>query len=451
MDYINPCRIVVAEDDASVQSVFSQALSRAGFSVETASDGKEALEKVLSSNTSLLITDKNMPLLNGEELFYTLKEKKPNLPVVMVTGTGYDESAEQMMHSGLSSYVEKPVPINEFVSLAFRAINVSEKENEKNSSKIVFYSPKEDSFKKYVSGISGKHFIVPAYSESDIYRKLRNFDFGALVFGKDVGEEEQERISESVGRNRVFLAIAGEEQAGSDDALESIIAKNEKIMNEYMKGAPPQVLAATGAMASGKTTIMHGLGSCFRKTGCLIKRYNTRSPRPFELNGEDHYYVAQDYITSHPDLMVFRQRNSYDVGIDLNDISYALARGQDIILTLASPDIFKRMYCILREKEGVKGSLIPLLIESNPRCSEERTRRRGGAVQATEKAIADSALFRKHFQDAVGNEKNAVYAFNEQTENKNDCSSELSFLKQMENIQGMIFREIRLRRAYSQY
>jgi chemosensory pili system protein ChpA (sensor histidine kinase/response regulator) len=115
----SPCRVLVVDDSISVRKVVASMLERGGFSVLTASDGVEALEILGSVPVSAIITDLEMPRLNGYELIQDLR-RRPSLrdvPVVVMTtraGERHVSVAEQL---GVKHYVTKPVDEKTFVRL----------------------------------------------------------------------------------------------------------------------------------------------------------------------------------------------------------------------------------------------------------------------------------------------------------------------------------------------
>lgn len=95
-----PPRILLVEDIALVRTVYALVLRRAGYEVAEASNGLEAL-RVLEDHMpdpDLLVTDFQMPGMDGVELALKVRELRPGLPVLLVSGSPeYIESAEQLL------------------------------------------------------------------------------------------------------------------------------------------------------------------------------------------------------------------------------------------------------------------------------------------------------------------------------------------------------------------
>jgi two-component system, chemotaxis family, chemotaxis protein CheY len=102
--------ILVVDDSASVRKFVSIALEMQGFRVVTACDGMEALEKLPSGAVNLVITDLNMPNMDGFEFVKTLRETPvyQELPVVILTSLSDDGSRQRGKELGANSFLVKP-------------------------------------------------------------------------------------------------------------------------------------------------------------------------------------------------------------------------------------------------------------------------------------------------------------------------------------------------------
>ena len=101
-------KILVTDDDASTRELLTRALKAKGFSVEMASDGLEALEKIQNEYFDLLITDLIMPNMAGTELIQKSREIFPDLIVIVVTANATVETAIQALKQGAYDYIIKP-------------------------------------------------------------------------------------------------------------------------------------------------------------------------------------------------------------------------------------------------------------------------------------------------------------------------------------------------------
>jgi CheY-like chemotaxis protein len=104
-------RILVLDDEADVVEIICRYLVKEGFVVRGVSDSKAALEMIRCDPLAcdLVITDLDMPLLNGVELCRLLRAIRPELPVIMVTGYDRQVSEEQAADLGIKELLLKPL------------------------------------------------------------------------------------------------------------------------------------------------------------------------------------------------------------------------------------------------------------------------------------------------------------------------------------------------------
>jgi chemosensory pili system protein ChpA (sensor histidine kinase/response regulator) len=112
-------RVLLVDDSISVRKVVGAMLERGGFSVITASDGVEALEALARGPVEAVVTDLEMPRLNGYELVEDMR-RRPGLrdmPIVMLTTRAGERHRELARQLGVKHYVTKPVDEETFVRL----------------------------------------------------------------------------------------------------------------------------------------------------------------------------------------------------------------------------------------------------------------------------------------------------------------------------------------------
>jgi PAS domain S-box-containing protein len=83
-------RVLVADDDLGIRHSLAELLRGEGCHVETAADGAEALERIEQNGFDVVITDVVMPNMDGYQLFSTLRQRFPELPILMMTAFHYD-------------------------------------------------------------------------------------------------------------------------------------------------------------------------------------------------------------------------------------------------------------------------------------------------------------------------------------------------------------------------
>lgn len=121
-------KILIVDDEPNMRIALFEALTRNGYEVLVAENGRMALEMVERRKPDLVITDLKMPEIDGLELVAGLKEMDPNLPVVVITGYGTVETAVQAMKLGVVDYVMKPFSVEVIEATVARVFSSAEAE-----------------------------------------------------------------------------------------------------------------------------------------------------------------------------------------------------------------------------------------------------------------------------------------------------------------------------------
>ena len=110
----NKATILVIEDDLDVLSIMVKHLKHLGYEVITAIDGLEGLKTLDSAKYDLVITDIVMPFISGLGVVMALKEKHPDIPVIVITGYG-DEPESIAIEKNADLVLAKPIKMSELV------------------------------------------------------------------------------------------------------------------------------------------------------------------------------------------------------------------------------------------------------------------------------------------------------------------------------------------------
>jgi two-component system, chemotaxis family, chemotaxis protein CheY len=105
--------VLIVDDSSSMRAIIKKIIKISGFGVGeflAAADGKEALKMLTDEWVDIVLTDINMPNMNGIELIAEMKkdELMRSIPVVMVTTEGSEKKMQEAMDLGASGYVKKP-------------------------------------------------------------------------------------------------------------------------------------------------------------------------------------------------------------------------------------------------------------------------------------------------------------------------------------------------------
>jgi DNA-binding NtrC family response regulator len=113
-------RILVVDDDPAARSLFSNLMTESGFSADVVASAAEALEKMAADDYAVVLTDKNMPGMDGIQLLKKVKMSWPQTEVLIITAYASVESALQAISEGAFDYIPKPPPSLSYVAEKLR-------------------------------------------------------------------------------------------------------------------------------------------------------------------------------------------------------------------------------------------------------------------------------------------------------------------------------------------
>ena len=102
-------RVCFVDDEADIRDAVEMTLSSQGYAVRSFADGQECLAHLEQQDCDLLITDIRMPSMDGMTLLSLVRQRRPDLPVILVTGVGDIPMAVRAMKMGASDFLEKPL------------------------------------------------------------------------------------------------------------------------------------------------------------------------------------------------------------------------------------------------------------------------------------------------------------------------------------------------------
>ena len=118
-------RILIVDDEESIREFLEIMLRREKYEVATASNAKKALKTLEKENFDMVITDIQMPEMNGIELLGKIKDTDSDTVVIMVTAYGSTESAVEAMKLGAYDYITKPFKIDELKIIIKNALSAN--------------------------------------------------------------------------------------------------------------------------------------------------------------------------------------------------------------------------------------------------------------------------------------------------------------------------------------
>jgi two-component system nitrogen regulation response regulator GlnG len=208
--------ILVADDDAAIRTVVTQALSRAGYDVRATGTASSLWHWVANGEGDLVITDVVLPDEDAFQVLPRMKKIRPRLPVVVMSAKNTIVTAITAAELGAFDYLPKPFDLNELISIAGRAL--------------------QEPTRQQLRDVSDQTENLPLIGRSpamqDIYRviaRLTQSDLTVLITGESgSGKELVARVLHDFGRRRKGPFIAVNMAAIPRELIESELFGHEK-------------------------------------------------------------------------------------------------------------------------------------------------------------------------------------------------------------------------------
>jgi len=241
---LRPSRVMVVDDDTETLALLREVVAKEGYEVETAEDAQTALRRLGEWQPELVITDIHMPEMDGLALLAAVREKEPDIPVVLLTAYGSLKTAVDAIKAGAFDYLSKPFVVDDIRLVVRRALEHKKLVRENRSLRDQLRERYR--FDNLVGSSSG---MVEVYK---LVARVAETDSTVLIQGESgTGKELIARAihANSTRSNGPFVAI----DTGS---LAETLLESELFGHE--RGA------FTGAVASKKGLLEQAhLGTCF--------------------------------------------------------------------------------------------------------------------------------------------------------------------------------------------
>lgn len=129
--------ILVVDDDYSIRKTLTAILEEKGYNVEAAETGKEAMEKAKTRFYNLALLDIRLPDMDGVELLTEMKETKPKMVKIMLTGYPSLQNAVEALNKGANAYIIKPVNIDKMLATIKDHLNKQRKAQKMTQDQLV--------------------------------------------------------------------------------------------------------------------------------------------------------------------------------------------------------------------------------------------------------------------------------------------------------------------------
>ena len=125
--------VLIVDDSPLDRSLASRLLEDVGWTVFGAEHGEQALEQVAANEPDIVLTDMQMPIMDGLELVKELAATYPAFPVILMTAFGSEEIAVRALQQGAASYVPKDRLVRDLVGTAKSVLAIAQAKREADS------------------------------------------------------------------------------------------------------------------------------------------------------------------------------------------------------------------------------------------------------------------------------------------------------------------------------
>ena len=114
--------LLIVDDEEGMRETLVDILEDLDYSVEQASNGRDAIAKVKSNGFSLVLMDLKMPIMDGLQALPEIKRLCPQMPVILMTAYAHSSDVDQAYEQGAHAIVDKPLDIEQVLSIIRQAL-----------------------------------------------------------------------------------------------------------------------------------------------------------------------------------------------------------------------------------------------------------------------------------------------------------------------------------------
>lgn len=205
-------KILIIEDDMDMSQLLKRFLTKHGFDVELAQNGKRGIEAFTASQPDLVLCDFRLGDLEGTEVLNKIKDIEPNIPFIMMTGYSDIRTAVNVMKLGAYDYLAKPLLPDETLQLIQRALA-----NKQSSVRIV-----------------EQETNINSSDTKPAVKVKSNSGSNDFVYGKSAESKELLRQIELVAPTNYSVIIYGESGAGKEAIAQTIHKKSKRSRQPFI-------------------------------------------------------------------------------------------------------------------------------------------------------------------------------------------------------------------------
>ncbi len=120
-----PPRVLVVDDEPALVRIIERQLTKAGYAISTACDGQRATELLSTCRFDAIVSDIDMPKMDGIRLLQAVRQQDPDVPVILMTGSPDLETAIQAITHGALLYLPKPIDMGDLQRAIARAVRLN--------------------------------------------------------------------------------------------------------------------------------------------------------------------------------------------------------------------------------------------------------------------------------------------------------------------------------------
>lgn len=149
-------RILVVEDEPDMQSGIKDNLEFEGYEVETASDGKEGLQKILGNSFDLVLLDVMLPHISGFDVCKKVRHENNDTPIIFLTAKGEEIDKVIGLESGGDDYLTKPFSLRELLARVKAVLRRTENQTKTPATKSIDIGRLSVDFNTYTAQVDGQ-------------------------------------------------------------------------------------------------------------------------------------------------------------------------------------------------------------------------------------------------------------------------------------------------------